>query len=323
MEILLAGSIAYDYLMRFPGRFTDMLIEQSLDKVSLSFLVEDMHRHDGGVSANIAYTMALLGKRPRLFGTVGKDFGDYRQRLEKAGVDTSTVVVIDEVFTGSFFANSDLDNNQIASFYAGAMTYASRYSIGDVTEKTPDLVVISPNDPAAMLNQVAECQHHNIKYVFDPSQQVARLDGEALTRGIAGCYMLACNEYEWEVIQRHTPYTIDRIQEEGHVFVHTLGADGANIYYNGSVEHIPVFKPRQIVDPTGAGDAFRAGLLVGWSLGLPWGIAGRMGALAGTYALEYIGTQNHTFAVSEFVERFRSQYDDAGALTALLESAQA
>lgn len=318
MDILLAGSIAFDYLMRFPGRFTDVLIEQSLDKVSLSFLVEDMQRHYGGVAANIAYTMALLGGKPRLFGTVGKDFGEYRERLAKLGVDLSTVIEIREVFTGSFFANTDLDNNQIASFYSGAMSYASRYSIADVTTILPDLVVISPNDPVAMENQVEECRANGIKYMFDPSQQVARATPEFLRRGIETCYILACNEYEWEVIERHTGYTLDLIQQNGHLFVHTLGANGANIYYKGEVMHIPAFPPNAIIDPTGAGDAFRGGFLRGLSLNLPWHIAGRVGALAATYALENIGTQNHTFTIPDFIERFRTHYDDEGALDALL-----
>ena len=323
MKILLAGSIAFDYLMQFPGRFRDMLIEQSLDKVSLSFLVEDMYRHFGGVSANIAYTMALLGDHPILFGTVGRDFGDYREHLENAGVDTSAVIVLENVFTGSFFANTDIENNQIASFYAGAMGHAGEYSIQDHVDPLPDLVVISPNDPRAMNRQVEECRRFGIRYLYDPSQQVARLDGDALRRGIAGCTYLACNEYEWEVIQKHTGYTLDQIRQEGHIFVHTLGEDGANIYTGGDVIHIPAFEPEIIVDPTGAGDAFRAGLLRGLSLGLPLEIAGRMGSLCGAYALEAIGTQNHHFAISEFVERFRTVFDDNGALEALLVSAQA
>ena len=318
MDILLAGSIAYDYLMRFPGKFSDSLIEQSLDKVSLSFLVEEMHKHDGGVSANIAYTLALLGARPRLFGTVGRDFGDYGKRLEAVGVDTSTVVVIEEVFTGSFFANTDQDNNQIASFYSGAMAFAGDHSIESVTKDMPDLVVISPNDPRAMNNQVGECSEKGIAYLFDPSQQVARLDGEVLRRGIEGCSILASNEYEWEVIQKNAGLTLDDLS--GKIFVHTLGADGANIYTNGDVIHIPTVKPQKIADPTGAGDAFRAGFLRGLSIDAPLDVAGRMGSLAGTYALEYIGTQNHKFTTDEYVSRFREHFDDQGVLDTLLAS---
>jgi adenosine kinase len=158
MEILISGSIAYDYLMRFPGRFTDHLIGDQLHQISLSFLVEDMTKHWGGVAANISYTMALLGTRPKLMGTVGRDFGDYRDWLERAGVDTSTVRQIDEVFTASFFVNTDLDNNQIASFYSGAMAHAKDLRVADVMASKPDLVIISPNDPQAMSNLTAECR---------------------------------------------------------------------------------------------------------------------------------------------------------------------
>ncbi|MFP4324190.1 MAG: carbohydrate kinase family protein [Anaerolineales bacterium] len=320
MDILLSGSIAYDYLMRFPGRFRELLVEQSLDKVSLSFLAEDMQRHDGGVSANIAYTMALLGGRPRLFGTVGHDFEDYRERLEAVGVDTSTVIVIDTVFTGSFFANTDLDNNQIAFFYAGAMGLAGEYGIFDVVHSAPDMVVISPNDPRGMARHVDECKAHNIRYIYDPSQQVARLNGDELRHGIEGCYLLACNEYEWEIIQNQTGFTVDSLRDAGITFVHTLGKDGANIYTSDETIHIPAFIPNEITDPTGAGDAFRGGLLSGLSHGFDWAVSGRMGALMGAYALENFGTQAHHPTPAEFVARFRqeSKFDDGGQLDVLL-----
>jgi adenosine kinase len=319
MDILLTGSIAYDYLMRFPGRFKDSLVEQSLDKVSLSFLVEDMQRHDGGIGANIAYNMGLLGVRPRLFSTVGRDFGDYRRRLEAVGVDCEPVQVIEEVFTASFFSNTDLDNNQIASFYSGAMQYSKDFAIMDVTVSKPDLVVISPTDPRAMSNYVDECRQHHIPYLFDPSQQVARATPEFLRRGIEHCRILACNEYEWEIIQKHTGYTIDGIQKEGHVFVHTLGSDGANIYYEGEVVHVPTFPIAEIANPTGAGDAFRGGLLSGLAYGFSWKLAGQIGALCAAYTLENVGTQEHQFTRRDFVTRFRSRFDDEGALDSLLD----
>lgn len=317
MDILLAGSSAFDYLMHFPGHFKDSLVEQSLDKVSLSFLVEDMQKHDGGVSANIAYTMALLGSKPRLFSTVGRDFEPYRARLEAVGVDTSTVVVIEEVFTGSFFSNSDLDNNQIASFYSGAMDFAKDHSIESVAKPLPEFIVISPNAPQAMINQVEECNKLGIRYLYDPSQQVARLSGDDLNAGINGCEVLACNEYEWEIIQRNTDWTLDKLSQAGKVFVHTLGEDGCNIYHDGGVTHITPVKLDKVLNPTGAGDAFRAGLLRGMELELDWKLAGEMGALCGTYALEFTGTQNHAFTPAEFVERFRQHYDDEGALDVL------
>ncbi len=318
MDILISGSIAYDYLMHFPGKFRDSLIEQKLDKVSLSFLVDDMTKHYGGVAANIAYTLGLLGQRPRLFGTVGQDFEDYRRHLEAVGVDTSTVVVEKTVFTASFFCNTDMENNQIASFYAGAMALSGRYRINQVVDKKPDFVVISPDDPQAMTSRVQECREEKIPYLYDPSQQVARLDGDSLREGIESCAVLMCNEYEWEVIQSRTGFTLDRVTENGRVFINTLGQDGSNIYYNGSVIHIPIFKPRLPKNPTGAGDAYRAGILRGLSLNLPWHLTGRIASLCGTYALEHDGTQEHHFTPQEFVSRMREQFNDEGALDILL-----
>lgn len=319
MEILVTGSIAYDYLMRFQGHFKEALIAGSLDKISVSFLVEDMTRHFGGIAPNIAFTMALLGERPRVMGTAGKDFGPYRQWLEKAGVDTSTVVVLDDLFTASFFANTDLDNNQIASFYAGAMNRAGEYRIQDVTDRLPDWVIVSPNAPDAMQNLIDECHRLDIPLVYDPSQQTARLSGPELLHGIERCAVLTCNEYEWELIESKTDLTLPKALELGITMVITKGKEGAHIYDQGQTYFIPPFDEIEVVDPTGVGDAFRAGLLVGMAHGFPWPLAGRIGALAATYVLEVNGTQNHQFTPAEFVSRFRTQFDDGGQLDVLLE----
>jgi adenosine kinase len=248
---------------------------------------------------------------------VGKDFAPYRQRLEAVGVDTATCRVIEEVYTATFFANTDADNNQIGAFYSGAMGYAKYFGILEVAGTRPDLVVISPNDPQGMANHIEECRRLDIPYIFDPSQQVARLDAEVLQRGIQGCIALACNEYEWEIIQKHTGYTLEKLQEGGHIFIHTLGADGAAIYHQGEKFAITPVPPYHIENPTGAGDAFRSGFLRGWSLGFPLQVCGQMGALCGTYALEHSGTQGHQFTIPEFMVRFRQHYDDAGVLEAL------
>ncbi|NJL93855.1 MAG: carbohydrate kinase family protein [Anaerolineae bacterium] len=277
MDILISGSIGYDYLMRFPGRFANALVADKLDKISVSFLVEDMTRHFGGVAANIAYTLARLGARPRLMGAAGQDFDAYRVYLEGHGVDTSTVMQINELFTASFFCNTDQENNQIASFYAGAMARAGEYAIADVTDRAPDYVVISPDDPAAMLRRVEECMARGIPYLFDPSQQVARLAPEVLRLGAAHAHMLMCNEYEWEVIQQNTALSLAEVTAQGTIFINTLGADGARLAVGDEVIWVPAVPPQVIADPTGAGDAFRAGVLRGFSLGLPWPTAVQMG----------------------------------------------
>lgn len=319
MDIIVTGSIAYDYLMRFPGRFTDHLMREKLDQVSLSFLVDDMSKHWGGNGANIAYTLALFGQQPKVFGTVGRDFGDYRLWLERVGVDCSTVKQIDDVFTASFFANTDLDNNQIASFYSGAMAYARNYSLADVYDGTPDLVVISPNDPQAMLNLAEECRARGIKFVADPSQQVPRLSGDELRQMISGAYLLVVNAYESEMILSKTGMSLNDLRASIDLMVVTHGKSGSQIFQGGEVIDVPVFAPKEIKDPTGVGDAYRSGLLTGIAQGWPLKLAGEMGALCATYVLEQVGTQSHYFTVSEFVQRFRTQFDDGGLMDSLLK----
>ncbi|NDJ62318.1 MAG: carbohydrate kinase family protein [Chloroflexi bacterium] len=317
MNIIVTGSIAYDYLMRFPGRFTDHLIREQLHQVSLSFLVDDMTKHWGGVAANIAYTLALLGLRPKLMGTVGRDFSDYRLRLESVGVNTSTIRQIDDVFTASFFVNTDLDNNQIASFYTGAMSHARHYSLADVYDGSPDIVVISPNDPEAMMKIADECRQRNIRFMYDPSQQVPRLDGEALRQGMAGAYAMVLNAYEAEMISEKTGYSLDQLRQEVELLVITQGPRGSHIYLNGDLHAVPVFPVDEIKDPTGVGDAYRAGLLAGLAYDWPIDLAGKVGSLCAAYVLEQVGTQNHDFTVTEFAQRFRTHFDDQGLLDML------
>ena len=322
MDIIVTGSIAYDYLMRFPGRFIDHLMRDKLDQVSLSFLVDDMSKHWGGNAANIAYSLALFGLRPKVMGTVGRDFGDYRLWLERVGVDCSTVRQIDDVFTASFFANTDLDNNQIASFYSGAMAFAKDYSIADVYDGIPDMVVISPNDPQAMINLAEECRKRGIRFVADPSQQVPRLSGEELRKLVEGAHLLVVNAYEAEMISKKTGLSLNDLRKQIEVVVITFGKQGSRIFTNGDVIEIPVFAPDQIKDPTGVGDAYRAGLLTGLAHGWDLKLAGEMGALCATYVLEQVGTQSHYFTPPEFVARFRTQFDDAGQIDRLLATAE-
>lgn len=319
MNIVITGSIAYDYLMRFPGRFTEHIIPEELHQVSLSFLVDDMTKHWGGVAANIAYTMAKLKTRPRLMGTVGRDFADYRDWLEKAGVDTSTVRQIDDVFTASFFVNTDLDNNQIASFYTGAMAYARDYSLADALNgATPDLVVISPNDPVAMIQLAQECREYSIPFMYDPSQQVPRLSGEELYKSMDGARAMVVNAYEVRIICEKTGMSMDDLRRKIDLLIVTRGHDGSRIYTDGEIISIPAFPTDAIKDPTGAGDGYRAGFLSGFTHNLPLEICGQMGALCASYVLEQVGTQNHHFTVRQFIGRFRQHFNDRGLLDVLL-----
>lgn len=317
MQIIVTGSIAYDYLMRFPGSFREHILTEALHQVSLSFLVDDMTRHWGGVAANIGFTMAKLGLRPRLMATVGRDFGEYRRWLEDAGVDTSLVRQINEVFTASFFCNTDQENNQIASFYSGAMGHARDYSLTDAGVDHADLVVISPNDPAAMTQLAQECRERGFRFVYDPSQQVARLSGEDLKRDMDGAYLMVVNQYEAHIICEKAGLTMQDLRHMIDLLVVTHGADGSEIYTDGEIIRVPAFSPRVIQDPTGAGDAFRAGLLTGLVHELPLKLAGEIGALCATYVLEQIGTQNHSYSLEDFIARFREYTSDDGMLEIL------
>ncbi len=322
MDIVVTGSIAYDYLMRFPGRFGDHLLAESLQHLSVSFLVDEMTRHWGGVAANIAYNLALLGHHPRLMGTAGKDFTDYRLWLEAVGVDTRSVAVIDHVFTASFFANTDLDNNQIASFYSGAMAYARNYSLASAFDKTPDYVVISPNDPVAMTQLAEECAQNNIPFMYDPSQQLPRLEGDELRATIERCHTLVVNEYEWSMLNTKTGMTRDDVLKYAKVLIITLGKKGADIYTDGTCYKIPIvpLPDYATVDPTGVGDAFRAGILRGMALHWPWDVTGRCAALCAAYVLENVGTQSHRYTPEEFIARYRTFFDDKGILDSMISS---
>ncbi|MAU10979.1 MAG: ribokinase [Anaerolineaceae bacterium] len=320
MNLVVTGSIAYDYLMRFPGSFKEHILAEELHQVSLSFLVEEMTKHWGGVAANIAFTLARFDLQPKLVGTVGRDFQDYREWLDEAGVDTSTVKQLDDVFTASFFCNTDDENNQIASFYSGAMAHAKDYSLADaLSDIAPDLVIVSPNDPAAMSNLTQECRDKGYRFVYDPSQQVARLDGETLKHDMQGAFAMVVNHYEAHIISEKTGMSLEDLRTAIDLLVITEGGEGSKIYTNGDVIPVPAFAPTEIKDPTGAGDAFRAGFIAGLSYDLPLEVAGEMGAMCATYALEHIGPQGHHYTLAQFIERFRSQSESSQQLENLLK----
>ncbi|MCU0511588.1 MAG: carbohydrate kinase family protein [Anaerolineae bacterium] len=320
MDVVVTGSIAYDYLMRFPGSFREHILTEALHQVSLSFLVDEMTKHWGGVAANIAFTLGHFGLRPRLMGTVGRDFPDYRTWLEAAGVDCSSVRQLDQVFTASFFCNTDQENNQIASFYSGAMQHAREYALADMPGGLPrdSLVLVSPNDPQAMSNLTAECRRHGLRFVYDPGQQVARLDGDSLRRDMQGAHLMIVNDYEAHLVRDKTGLTMAEMRAALPVLVVTHGHEGSRIYTGGDEIHVPAFAPTTLHDPTGAGDAYRAGFVTGLVKNLPLALCGAMGALCATYVLEQVGTQSHRYTPAEFVARFRQVHDDGGALNALL-----
>lgn len=318
MKIVITGSVAYDYLMTFPGQFKDHILPDQLDNISLSFLVETLVRRRGGIAANIAYNLALLGERPSILATVGKDFTEYRNALEDAGVDTSAMRVIPDKYTASFFATTDQNNSQMASFYAGAMANAAELSLRDLDE-TPDLVVVSPNDPAAMEQYIEECKALNYPWIYDPSQQIVRVGGDTLRAGIEGARALFVNEYEYGMIEKKTGMNKKDILANVNFMVITLAEKGALIHHGSEEIHVPAFPEKTRTDPTGVGDAFRGGFLVGYGRGWDWTMCGNLGAVTATFCLENEGPQDHKFSIIEFVSRFREHFDDNGLLDDLLK----
>ncbi len=306
MSIVVTGSIAYDYLMSFPGKFTEHLLPEHVQRVSLSFLVDSMDKRRGGCAPNIAYTLALLGERPRLMGTAGQDFGDYRRWLDAAGVDTSLVAEVPDKFTASFFCSTDIDNNQIASFYTGAMANAAELSFrtaGDVR-----LAIISPNDPAAMTQYAEECRTLAIPFIFDPGQQCARLSGEALLDGLRGAAVLIVNDYELELLKQKTGLDEDALIAHTGILVVTKGEHGSSLMTASDRVDVVAVTPRAIVDPTGVGDAFRGGLMKGMVAGLDLRTSGQLGSVAAAYALEHLGGTSHSYTTEEFKARYEDHF---------------
>jgi len=306
MRIVVTGSIAYDYLMSFPGTFTDHFLPEHFSRVSLSFLVDTMDKRRGGCAPNIAYSLALLGERPVLMGTAGQDFAEYRTWLEAAGVDTSLVKEIAGKFTASFFCSTDSANNQIASFYTGAMAHAAELSFR--TAGPVDFAIISPNDPDAMTQYAEECRAIGIDYMFDPGQQCARMGGDALADGLKGAYAVIVNDYEFELLRQKTGLDEAAILRQTSMLIVTRGEHGSTVITTDGRVDVPVVPPRRIEDPTGVGDAYRAGFLKGLAEGAEPVVCARLGTVAATYALEHLGGQSHAYTWREFQARYEGTY---------------
>jgi adenosine kinase len=315
MNVVVTGSIAFDYIMSFPGRFREHFLPDQLDNISLSFLVDSMKKQRGGCAANIAYNLALLGERPLLMATAGQDFGEYRKWLDQHGVDTSAVREYADEFTSSFFVSTDLDQSQIASFYIGAMGRAGELSFKQLPVK-PDIVIISPNDPKAMTQYVRECKELGLLYIYDPSQQIVRLSDDDLREGIDGSAITITNDYEFEMLRNRLHLDEAGFLNCAEVLIITRGADGSTILTHTQRYDVPAVVTARPIDPTGVGDAYRAGLIRGMALGLPWATIGRVAALAATYVIENHGPQNHQYTREEFVQRYRTQFGN-GELSGL------
>ena len=317
VAVLITGSIATDHLMTFPGRFADSLVADKLDKVSLSFLVEELEMRRGGVAPNIAFGMACLGLNPVLVGAVGPDFADYESWLQRHGVDTRGVHVSQSRHTARFICTTDLEQNQIASFYAGAMSEARNIELKPVIDQVgdPNVVLIGANDPEAMLRHTDECRFRGYPFAADPSQQLARMEGEAVKPLIEGATYLFTNEYEAALIHQKTGWSQADVAAIVQTRITTLGPGGARVERRGeSPVTVPIAEEDRKADPTGVGDGFRAGFLAGMAWGLSDERSAQLGSLLATYVIETIGTQEYELAQQHFLARMAKTYgDDAAA----------
>jgi adenosine kinase len=312
VSVLVAGSIATDHLMHFPGKFADQLLADHLHKVSLSFLVDDLVVRRGGVAPNICYGIAQLGGDPVLLGAVGEDFTEYRDWLAAHGVNCDFVYVSKTHHTARFVCTTDEDMCQIGSFYAGAMGEATEISIADAWSAAgADLAVISAYDPAAMVQHSAECRDKGFRFAADPSQQIARMTGDQMHGLIEGAELLFTNDYEKNLLESKTGLSESDIRAMVGVQVTTLGSKGVEIS-GRDVErvHVPVARERVKADPTGVGDAFRAGFLTAREWGLSWERAAQTGSLLATMVLETVGTQEYSVAKDDFSTRLAESYGD-------------
>jgi adenosine kinase len=311
MRIAVTGSIATDHLMTFPGRFVEQLMPDKLDKVALSFLVDNLEIRRGGVAANIAFGLGYLGLRPLLVGTVGKDFAEYRAWLDGHGVDTSGVRESALHHTARYIATTDADLNQIASFYPGAMGEDVDIDLGYLAGQT-DLVLIGASDPEAMFRFTAQCREHQIPFAADTSWQLARMNGEQVRDVVAGAAYLFSNEYEAELLEHKSGWTSEELTAQVGVRVTTLGAAGARVDQAGQppvlVPPVPGVVP---AEPTGAGDAFRSGFLAAVAWGLTLERAAELGNMMAVHALETTGTQEYELKPDRLIERFAAAYGPA------------
>jgi adenosine kinase len=322
MTIIVTGSVAFDYLMTFPGYFREHILPDHLGKLSVSFLVDGKESYPGGCGPNIAYSLALLGNRPKLVASAGRDFGEYRQWLERAGVDTSAMGMFEDEFTATFTVLTDLEHNQIASFHTGAMARARELSLRNLAGQPVDIVIISPNDPEAMRRYAQECRELGFPFVYDPSQQLVRMTGQELVESMLGARVLTVNEYELELAKQKAGLDEAGILALVETIVVTRGASGSTVISQDFRLDVPAARAEQVIEPTGVGDAYRAGLLTGIVRGYPWEVTCRLASLAAVYVIEQPGTMNHFYGLPEFVARYRQEFGDAPELVDLLAAVE-
>jgi adenosine kinase len=328
VRIVVTGSLAYDYIMDFPGYFKDHILPEKVHMLAVSFLVDSMKKMRGGVAGNIAYTLALLGERPTVCAAAGQDFADYRSWMKRQGVDTSAIAEIADEFTASCFINTDRANNQIVAFYPGAMNHDSSLSLAALGLGPGDLVVISPTTPEAITRFAETCRTLGVPFVFDPGKQTPRLTGEQILAGLHGAAALVGNDYEFAMMAKATGKSEQELINAAPIAVVTRGAEGSLIYAarRGAIDaplHVPVAPVAEVRDPTGAGDAYLGGLVFGLARGLPLDVTGRIAALAAAYTIEQRGCQEHHYTLAEFADRYARAFGSTPEVEALAVTAAA
>lgn len=308
-NILVTGSLAYDYIMDFPGHFKDHILADKLHCINVSFLVDKLKKQRGGCAANISYTLALLGESPRIVAAAGRDFAEYSAWLSEQGVDVSAIHTVDDEVTATCFITTDKADNQITGFYVGAMTRAKDISLKASAGTNPQICIIAPDDPGAMLRHADEAREAGIPVLYDPSFQVTAMEGDKLWSGAIKAKAIVLNDYEYAVFCEKTGKTTQQILDEVEMLIVTLGEKGSQIRTkDGGVIDVPAAKISDVVDPTGAGDAWRGGFTAGLVRGLPLEVCGRLGSVASAYVVEQYGTQNHAYTRSEFQARYESNF---------------
>ena len=322
MRIVVTGSLAYDYIMDFPGDFKDHVLADKAHTLSVSFLVDSLRWMRGGVAGNIAYSLTLLGERPLVVATAGGDFDEYREWMESKGIDASGIVAFEDDFTASAFINTDKAHNQIVAFYPGAMARSRELSIEELGLGDDDLVVISPSDPVAMTRCAEECRSLGVPFLFDPGKQTPQMDGEQILSGLEGASVLVGNDYELAMMAKETGKSEEELITSTPLTVVTRGEEGSTIYADENGKEglkVPAAPVEEVVDPTGAGDAYIAGLVFGLARDFPLEVVGRVAALTAAYAVERRGSQEHHYTAAEFAERYADAFGSSPEIEALAE----
>jgi adenosine kinase len=307
MTVVCTGSIAYDYILTFKGHFKDHILLDKTHILNLSFLVDNLQKRRGGVAGNYAHNLALLGHPAAVLATAGTDATEYRDWLAARGIDCRGLRLLEGELSATGFTTTDLDANQLTGYYGGAMWRAAMLGLDDAPP-APDAVIIGPNDPEAMKRLVHECRARGVPFVFDPAHQLPMMSAEDVTDGTRGAWIVIGNDYELELIEQRTNRDVDGLLELAEIVVTTLGRQGSRIATRGRTVEIPAAPPLREADPTGAGDAFRAGLVAGLLRGLDLEGAGRVASLAATYAVEQVGTIEHDYTKAEFSRRYQESF---------------